>query len=495
MENQKHFQLVRYFAYVTAPLIIVSIIIAAITHRTTMLDDLQKMGELTNITLGQTLSNTYARQLESIQAFPQNKEIKNNQPNRMINDLLRHPVNEFVRNTPVVRVNIFSLTGQTIFSTNNQQLNKTDDLEQHAITVAIKGENFSEMGMRPKFIKNDGTTNALMIVNTYIPINTNNAVIGVLELYTDVTSTYQEVQSGLQIFVVVLFLLGLLFFYTVIYFVVKAERIIQHKSEIEKRDHEYLKIAFKKSTESAKAKSEFLASMSHELRTPLNAIIGYSEILIEESSQSEKPSTKNDLLNIKSAGVHLKKLIEEILDHAKIESGIIDIQTVNCSLHSIVDSCVAYVIPDATKNGNEFIVEIDKNIQKINTDETKIKRIILNLISNANKFTRNGTIKITGKIDNSEIIIHVKDTGIGIQGKNFHKIFEPFTQVDNSYTRNHGGTGLGLTISQEYAKALGGDISVRSRVGKGTTMALHFPYCKARVNNNSIEIIKSSPAA
>lgn len=495
MENQKHFQLVRYFSYVTAPLIIISIIIASITHRTTMLDDLQKMGELANTTLGQTLSNTYARQLESIHAFSLTERAKNNRQNSKINDLLSHPVNDFLKNTPVVRVKIFTVTGQTIFSTNNKQLNKTDKLEQHAINTANKGKIFSEMRMRPKFINNDGTESALMIVNTYMPVTNSDAVIGVLEFYIDVTQTYEELQSGLQIFVAVLFLLGLLFFYTVIYFLTKAEKIIKDKNQTEKRDHEYLKIAFKKSKESTKVKTEFLASMNHELRTPLNAIIGYSEILIEENPDKNKRSTNDDLKNIKSAGIHLKTLIEKILDHAKIESGIIDIQTVNCNLYKIVDSCVAYIIPDAKINGNMLVSDIDKNIQEINTDETKIKRIILNLISNANKFTRKGTITITGKVNNGEIIIQVKDTGIGIPENNFHKIFEPFRQVDNSYTRNHGGTGLGLTISLEYAKALGGEISVRSRVGVGTTMELRFPYCKVQNNDDSIQIKNSSPAA
>jgi signal transduction histidine kinase len=496
MDDQKHFHLVRYFAFVTAPLIFTCIIVAALTYRATMLADLKKMGELANATLGQTLSNTYARQLKSIQKFSLNGKAKTNPPNWIIDDLLNRPIKDFLKNTPVVRVKIFTTSGQAIFSTNSAQINTFDSLEQHAISSAKKGELFSEMEMHPDFIKNDGATESLMIVNTYVPISNNNKVIGVLELYNDISAAYKEVQNGLQVFIAVLFVLGLLFFYTVIFFVQKADRIIEARREIEKRDHEYLSIAFEKAKESTKVKSEFLARMSHELRTPLNAIIGYSEILMEENQENKaNPETQNDLNHIRSAGVHLKTLFEEILDHAKVESGVIDIQTSNCNLRMIIDSCIKYISPELEKNKNTISTSLDEAMHNINTDETKIRRILMNLISNANKFTKQGKITINGEVRNGDIVLHVKDTGIGIPENQFQIIFEPFTQVDNSFTREHGGTGLGLTISQEYASALGGKISVVNHDGAGTIMEVRLPYCKAQKKEDSVAKANNSPAA
>lgn len=495
MEDQKHFHLVRYFAFVTAPLIITCIIVAALTYRATMLEDLKKMGELANATIGQSLSNIYARQLKSIQKFTLLEEVNNNPQNWVINDLLNRPIKNFLENTPVVRVKILTTAGKTIFSTNNAQLNTFDSLEQHAIQSAKKGELFSEMEMRPNFIKNDGTKDELMIVNTYVPISSDNKVIGVLELYNDISAAYKGVQNGLHVFITVLFVLGLLFFYTVIFFVQKADRIIKARHEIEKRDHEYLSIAFEKAKESTKVKAEFLSSMSHELRTPLNAIIGYSEILMEDDLVANNPSTQSDLNNIRSAGIHLKILIEEILDHAKVESGVIDIQTSNCNLQKIIHSCINYISLEIEKNGNSISTNIDTSLHNINTDETKVRRILMNLISNANKFTKQGKISIFGEINNGDIVLRIKDTGIGIPENQVHIIFEPFAQVDNSFTREHGGTGLGLTISQEYASALGGKISVVSHNGKGTIMEVRLPYCKALQKENSAVKINGSPAA
>lgn len=496
MDNHKHFHLVRYFAYVTAPLIIVCIIIAAVTHRTASLEDLKKMGESTNVTLGKILSNNYVHQLESAGITPTKTSPGKDRPDWMTHDFLDRPISEYLKNTSVVRINVFTTDGLIAFSTNSIQLEKSKQPDKNAINTANKGIVFSEMKAHDKFVQDTGRIASLMIVETYMTISDReNNVIGVLELYKDITTDYQIIQSGLHLFIAVLFVLGLFFFYTVIYFVQKAERIIDAKQEKEKRDHEYLKIAFKKATESTKVKSEFLASMSHELRTPLNAIIGYSEILLEECEEENNVSAQKDLNNIKSAGVHLKTLIEEILDHAKIESGVVDIKTNNFRLRDIINSCVEHIEEDAAKNENMISIRIDDNIQTINTDETKIKRILLNLISNANKFTRKGTVTITAKIDDGNIVVRVKDTGVGIPAKQFHNIFEPFTQVDNSYTRQHGGTGLGLTISQEYAKALGGIITVSSREGEGTVMELHLPYCIAQHNENAATPMRNSPAA
>ncbi|MFN2128702.1 MAG: sensor histidine kinase [Anaerolineales bacterium] len=469
--------------------------IAAVTHKTAMMDDLEKLGELGNTTLGQSLSNTYSNKLTTIQELSESKSAENIPSEWIVQDLLDRPIQDFTVNTPVLRVKIFSLTGKTIYSTNNSQVADNNSLDPNAISVAKSGSMISEIRRYHHFVKNDGAEADLMIVTTYMPIKSKGEIVGVLELYNDISIAYAKIKDGLDLFIAVLFLLGLLFFYTVIYFVQKAEKIIETKREKEKRDHEYLKIAFKKATESTRAKSEFLASMSHELRTPLNAIIGYSEILLEEHPKTDTLDIEDELSNIRSSGMHLKILIEEILDHAKIESGVIDIQTRNCHINDIIESCVAYVTPDANKNENTITLALSGDIQEINTDDVKVKRVILNLISNANKFTNNGTISVSTQINDHNIVVKVEDTGIGIADTDIQKIFEPFTQIDNSYSRQHGGTGLGLTISKEYANALGGKITLSSQKDVGTIVEFIFPYCIAKQLDISEAQSKKSPAA
>jgi hypothetical protein len=188
-------------------------------------------------------------------------------------------------------------------------------------------------------------------------------------------------------------------------------------------------------------------------------------------------------------------LIEEILDHARIESGVIDIETSNCNLQEIINSCIRSLSLEIDKNKNTISTEIDPALHDINTDETKIKRILINLISNANKFTQQGKITISGNISNGDIILRIKDSGIGIAKDQIERIFEPFSQADNSCTREHGGAGLGLTISKEYAMALGGKIFVESKEGKGTTAELRLPFCVPLHNDDPDIDINDSPAA
>ncbi len=228
------------------------------------------------------------------------------------------------------------------------------------------------------------------------------------------------------------------------------------------------------------AKSQFLANMSHELRTPLNAIIGYSEILQEDALDLGEDEFVIDLEKIHNAGHHLLGLINDILDLSKIEAGKMELLLEIFDLSAAIKQVTTTVEPLLLRNTNRLNIECIANMGSIKCDKTKLIQILLNLLSNAAKFTRNGTVTLSiERIKNEEnswdydsLIFKCTDTGIGMTEEQVQKLFQPFTQADASTTRKYGGTGLGLAIAQKYAEMLGGEITVESQLGKGSTFTL-----------------------
>lgn len=231
--------------------------------------------------------------------------------------------------------------------------------------------------------------------------------------------------------------------------------------------------------EASRTKSLFLANMSHELRTPLNAIIGYSEMLEEEADDYGYKDIVPDLQKIQKAGTHLLELINDVLDISKIEAGKIDIYLEDFELETLIDEIMVTIQPVIDTKKNKLVLDTEKPIGIIHSDVTKMRQIIFNLLSNAAKFTEEGTITI---ILESETVakkqwleISVSDTGIGMTPEQASRVFDQFTQADSSTTRKYGGTGLGLPISRHFAQMMGGDISITSEAGKGSTFTVRLP--------------------
>ena len=225
-----------------------------------------------------------------------------------------------------------------------------------------------------------------------------------------------------------------------------------------------------------KAKSNFLANMSHELRTPLNAIIGYSEMLQEDWPRTT--AMKNimaDLKKIHSAGQHLLELINDVLDISKIEAGKMDLYLESFSVDQIIDEVRSVAEPLARKKSNELVMENSGDLGLIRADSTKVRQCLLNLLSNACKFTSNGTVKLHVSRNEGWITFEVSDTGIGMTKEQMEKLFRAFQQADSSTTRKFGGTGLGLAISRHFCRIMNGDITVDSVLGKGTTFTMRIP--------------------
>jgi PAS domain S-box-containing protein len=227
------------------------------------------------------------------------------------------------------------------------------------------------------------------------------------------------------------------------------------------------------------AKSAFLANMSHELRTPMNAIIGYSEMLAEDAEDAGSDDMLGDLQKITAAGKHLLSLINDILDLSKIEAGKMElfIEAFNFSdvANEVADTAQSLV----KTNGNTLAVEIGEGLENLDGDLTKTRQMLFNLISNAAKFTENGAITLMGeKYENRGsdwVRFSISDTGIGIPADKLDKIFQEFSQADDSTTRNYGGTGLGLSLTRRFAQMMGGDIRVESEVGSGSSFIIEIP--------------------
>ncbi len=225
-------------------------------------------------------------------------------------------------------------------------------------------------------------------------------------------------------------------------------------------------------------KSEFLTNMSHELRTPLNAIIGYSQILQEDAADEGNTSAAADLKKIESAGNHLLGLINDILDLSKVEAGRMEVFIEPIDVRALAEDVRQLVQPLATRNANRLTVSFGPDLGTLHSDVTKLRQSLVNLLSNACKFTREGQVDLDVRRAPGQpgrFLFAVSDSGIGMTEVQQGRLFQAFQQADNSTTRKYGGTGLGLVITRSFARMLGGDVTVRSVPGEGSVFTLELP--------------------
>jgi signal transduction histidine kinase/HAMP domain-containing protein len=268
-------------------------------------------------------------------------------------------------------------------------------------------------------------------------------------------------------------------------------------TELKQREEE-LEQARDVAQQATEAKSRFLASMSHELRTPLNAIIGYSEMLQEEAHDQQAEGFVPDLQRINAAGKHLLELINAVLDLSKIEAGKMDVYLETFEVAPLVRDVAAVLEPLAQKNANRLEVAAAPGVGTMRADLTKLRQALFNLLSNACKFTERGKVSLTVTRESAAggdvLVFAVSDTGIGMTPEQMTRLFEEFAQADASTTRRFGGTGLGLALSRRLCRMMGGDITVRSEPGRGSTFTIRLPAeVREAARETSVPITSPQP--
>lgn len=262
----------------------------------------------------------------------------------------------------------------------------------------------------------------------------------------------------------------------------QLEDMVQQRTQELQESNVRLEEARRSAESANQSKSMFLSSMSHELRTPLNAIIGYSDMLLEEADERGEQSWINDLNRIRAAGRHLLGLVNDILDLSKIEAGKMDLFLETFDLAGMLDDVTATIMPMMEQKANRLHVQYEPNLGTLYADQTRMRQILLNLLSNASKFTEQGDVMLRVSRpaplpDQAEawVIFEVHDTGIGMSPEQLGRLFQPFSQAEASTSRRFGGTGLGLTISRHFARMMGGDITVASTSGAGSIFTVTLP--------------------
>jgi signal transduction histidine kinase len=228
-------------------------------------------------------------------------------------------------------------------------------------------------------------------------------------------------------------------------------------------------------------KSQFLASMSHELRTPLNAIIGLTEMMIGHAARFGTEKANEPLKRVRAAGSHLLGLINQVLDLSKIEAGKLEINPTSVELGPLIDEVIGTARQLAEQNGNRLVVEAQADLGALTVDAMRLRQILLNLLSNACKFTKDGEVRLRARrrTDGRGIEFVVSDTGIGMTAEQVAKLFQEFTQADATTAQRFGGTGLGLAITRKLARLMGGDVTVTSEPGKGSAFTTRLPASAA----------------
>jgi signal transduction histidine kinase len=261
----------------------------------------------------------------------------------------------------------------------------------------------------------------------------------------------------------------------------RARRDIESQAMALEETNQQLNLARLAADQASQAKSAFLANMSHELRTPMNAIIGYAEMLQEEAEELGQGHFLPDLQRIHGAGKHLLALVNDILDISKIEAGKMTLYLEEFEVAKLVGEVEATIQPLVSRNGNCLRVEWFGEIGRMRADQTKVRQALFNLLSNASKFTEKGVIRLVvrcsgaGSGPGATMQFLVSDTGIGMTPEQMGRLFQAFSQADDSTTRRYGGTGLGLVISREFCRMMGGDLTVESEAGKGSTFTVTLP--------------------
>lgn len=515
--------MLRFFAVASAVCIIVAAIILCAIYRHFSVRDLVTHGERQNLALALALANALWPEYEGFEGEAETLSSAALQKHPRTLEMDRS-ARARLNGLPILKVNLYSLSGRVLYSTDTAIIGRKKPDSYPGNSVARTGKQKSTLKYRNAIRTIEGNRLDRWLVSTFLPIKDKYSAetAAVFEVYIDVTNEVDDIDhTQITVFMAVIAILSVLWV-ALILVVQHSQHIIhvqsrslsryideveqakemlgrrvdertralqttvtalaEHRAQLEtqvvERTRDLAK-ACDEALEANRAKSAFLANMSHELRTPLNAIIGYSEMLREQATEDNSDMI-GDLTKIGTAGSHLLQLINNILDLSKIEAGRLECVVSEINLEKLMTETVASIEAVVQRAGNRLHVALDPDLGVMCSDEVKIRQILFNLLSNANKFTSNGDIHIRASVEHHRedrwLVVEVADTGIGLTQEQIRRLFQKFYQADDSATRKYGGTGLGLAISRRLADLLGGSISVESKVDHGSTFSLRLPF-------------------
>ncbi len=404
---------------------------------------------------------------------------------------------KFFANMDLVSVSLYDKTGEKFLSSNDYQAGIEDDevpeidnqiiywldkyflrdfMRGNGLNTALSGVSNYNIHLNAALSSSKNNVLSRDLVSYYVPIIVDSKVVGVIELLTDVTDQWSKTNI-LETRVMKAFLLIFsIFFGIVMYNTHYAQKIINRQFEANKSLEEAKNLAEGESS----AKTQFLANVSHELRTPLNAIIGFSEMILSEAyGKIENNQYLEYIQDINNSGKHLLSVINDILDFSKAAADKLQVENIELDLNKIVISSMRFVKPRADGSNVELITKLPKEHIVIKADPKRLKQILLNLLTNAVKFTpAGGSVTLEVITNTLERLVYVKviDTGIGMSERDIPKALTSFGQVDNKANRQYEGTGLGLPLTKKLVALINGEFNITSQVGVGTIVTLTFKY-------------------
>lgn len=452
-ELENPIRLTRRFAVVCAAIVLAAGVAISWLHWSSSISQLSRMAEQNNVDLTITMGNSI---------WPRYAGFVSDAHQMTPDDIRVHPktislhrdVAELMRGTPILKVKMYDLNGLTVFSTETSQIGG-DYRENLRYQEALGGGNATKLEYRERFNSISGTVNNRHVLSSYLPVRpggSSGRIEGVVKIYNDVKGFHALlIREG--IIQVVIVAAALVVVYGLLLLAVWfADRSIgrHHARTVQ------LTRNVARAEAANQAKSEFLANMSHELRTPLNAVIGMSEVIHREMYGPINIAKYKEFAgDIHDAGGHLLGVINDVLDIAKAESGKVDVAPEMTNAAEVVRSASRLMEEQARAGGIDLQVNLPSDLPDIRSDPTRVRQIVINLLSNALKFTPNGgsvsvTLAQVGVTDS--VMVTVSDTGIGICENDIPLVLAPFGQVDSAYSRRFEGTGLGLPLSKELAE-------------------------------------------
>jgi signal transduction histidine kinase len=494
------FRLTRFFAVAALVVIVAATAIIATFNRHVATESLARLGESRNEALSQAMANAMwprfnAYVADTLEMDP--ATFAKRAETRVIDARVR----ALIANLPILKIKVYNLAGMTVYSSQAKQIGE-DKSENLGFLTARHGKVISELTHRNEFDAFEGERYDLDVLSSYVPVIDGNGKVGaVIEVYSDVTSLVAQMeQDGNTLIIVVIATFAVL--YVALFLIVRrADRLVVRRHEAilleeraqalqeKNRDLEQevaqrrnaegeLRQARDESELANRSKTEFLANMSHELRTPLNAIIGFSEIMRDELLGPLGDRRYSQYArDIHGSGAHLLEIINDILDLSKIEAGKHELIEETVELPAIVKSCLMLLGERARSAEVRLEQRLPEDLPALRADPRKLKQVMLNLLTNAVKFTPSGgTVAVTAEqLPGGGISVSVIDTGIGIDPDDFAKVLAPFGQVDSGLGRKYEGTGLGLPLSRGFIELHGGSLELDSTPGEGTTVTVTLP--------------------